>query len=873
MPPPPLRLQPSPESLIRPVSNTKAHPEFLSNLDRPLWSHELPFFKYRSGYGGASSDTSSSSTHGDWTDNTCSTACVPGVCFGRETSPSDSKVAFSPSSVSSYLPNPPVKVPPVVQSFDFRTTATQEALPPAVKRARTISCHSDDFASCDDQRFSSPSQTPPALSTAPWPSASPTSKRSRAYGRQDWQSHATREADGSWRCIWVEDELTCTYKSKKQATKRHIELKHMKMNVVIVGEPLDRGLLSTFTWLHIPVKKIMYVQTMDAQKGTVTLQGYCVIVSLYTGTCQKFVDIIKSDRRIVLVQVPQITSMAFEVKEIATKPFDGQKPGTSGLRKRVKVFQQEHYTENFVQAIFDSINAQGVTLVIGGDGRYFSPETVQTILRIGSANGVGRFIIGQNAILSTPAASNIIRKYKADGGILLTASHNPGGPDNDFGIKYNVSNGGPAPENVTNKIYEKTKIIQRYKVIDLPPVDLSTIGEATYGPTKVSIIDSVADYLVLLKDIFDFPLIKSFLEAHQTDYRVLFDGLHGVTGPYAKEILVGALGLPETSVQNCVPLPDFGGGHPDPNLTYAHSLVEAVEKNGIEFGAASDGDGDRNMIYGKGAFVTPSDSVAIIANWAHVIPYFQKNGGIKGLARSMPTSKAIDLVAQKKGLEYFEVPTGWKFFGNLMDAGRLSICGEESFGTGSDHIREKDGLWAVVAWLNIIAAANRDSPNKLLGINDLLQAHYREYGRSFFSRYDYEEVSSEGAHALVAHINDALKSNSLVNTTFKSTSSTEFTVSGIYNFEYTDPIDNSVSSNQGQVITFSDGSRVVFRLSGTGSHGATVRMYVERYLPPEAPAAELVREAADGLKDLIEVALEISKLKEFLGRDKPTVIT
>ncbi|KAG6918965.1 hypothetical protein DXG01_010204 [Tephrocybe rancida] len=568
----------------------------------------------------------------------------------------------------------------------------------------------------------------------------------------------------------------------------------------------------------------------------------------------------------------KIASMTFEIKEITTKPFDGQKPGTSGLRKRVKVFQQEHYTENFVQAIFDSINAKGATLVIGGDGRYFSPETVQTILKIGSANEVKKFIVGKDSILSTPAASNIIRKYKADGGILLTASHNPGGPDNDFGIKYNVSNGGPAPESVTNQIYERTKTIQKYKVIEAPPVDLSNIGDHTYGPTNVSIIDSVADYLVLLEGIFDFPLIKKFLGEHTSDYRVLFDGLHGVTGPYAKAILVDALGLPETSVQNCVPLPDFGGGHPDPNLTYAHTLVDAVEERGIEFGAASDGDGDRNMIYGKGAFVTPSDSVAIIANWAHVIPYFQKNG-VKGLARSMPTSKAIDLVAQKKGLEYFEVPTGWKFFGNLMDAGRLSICGEESFGTGSDHIREKDGLWAVVAWLNIIAAANRDSPNKLIGINDLLQAHYEEYGRSFFSRYDYEEVPSEGANALVAHLNAALKSESLTNTTHKSLSSTEFTVSSLYDFEYVDPIDKSVSSNQGQVITFSDGSRVVFRLSGTGSQGATVRMYVERYLPSTAGSVELGRKAEDGLKDLIEVALEISKLKKFLGRDKPTVIT
>ncbi|KAH9479412.1 Phosphoglucomutase [Psilocybe cubensis] len=565
--------------------------------------------------------------------------------------------------------------------------------------------------------------------------------------------------------------------------------------------------------------------------------------------------------------------MAAQVQEIPTKPFDGQKPGTSGLRKRVKVFQQEHYTENFIQAIFDSIAVQGSTLVIGGDGRYFSPETVQTILKIGSANGVSKFIVGKDAILSTPAASNIIRKYKATGGILLTASHNPGGPNADFGIKYNVSNGGPAPENVTNQIYEKTKTIKSYKILEAPPVDLSKIGEFTYGPTKVSIIDSVADYITLLESIFDFPLIKKFLDEHRSDFRVLFDGLHGVTGPYARALLVENFGLPESSIQNCVPSPDFGGGHPDPNLTYAHSLVEVVEKENIAFGAASDGDGDRNMIYGKGAFVTPSDSVAIIAHWADTIPYFKK-GGVKGLARSMPTSKAIDLVAKKKGLEIFEVPTGWKFFGNLMDAGRLSICGEESFGTGSDHIREKDGIWAVVAWLNILAAANRDSPNKLIGINDLLNEFYSIYGRSFFSRYDYEEVPSEGANALVAHLNDALKSGSLNNTVHTSAStSTKYTVSGLYDFEYKDPIDHSVSKNQGQVITFSDGSRVVFRLSGTGSQGATVRMYVERYLGPEAGAAALSEPAADGLKSLIEVALEISKLKEFLGRDEPTVIT
>ncbi|KIM44679.1 hypothetical protein M413DRAFT_442631 [Hebeloma cylindrosporum] len=550
--------------------------------------------------------------------------------------------------------------------------------------------------------------------------------------------------------------------------------------------------------------------------------------------------------------------MSFKIEEVQTKPFDGQKPGTSGLRKRVKIFQQEHYTENFIQSILDSIQVKDSTLVIGGDGRFFSPETVQTILKIGSANGVGKFIVGKDSILSTPAASNIIRKYKATGGILLTASHNPG---------------GPAPESITNPIYEKTKAIKSYKVLEAPPLDLSKIGEYSYGPSKVSIIDSVADYTILLKSIFDFPLIKKFLDEHRPDFQVLFDGLNGVTGPYARALFVESFGLPESSIQNCVPLPDFGGGHPDPNLTYAHTLVEAVEEKGIQFGAASDGDGDRNMIYGKGAFVTPSDSVAIIAHWADTIPYF-KEGGVKGLARSMPTSKAIDLVAQKKGLEYFEVPTGWKFFGNLMDAGRLSICGEESFGTGSDHIREKDGLWAVIAWLNIIAAVNKDSPNKLIGINDLLNEFYSLYGRSFFSRYDYEEVSSEGAHKLVDHLNEALKSGSLNKTVHTATSSsTTFEVSGLYDFEYKDPIDHSLSKNQGQVITFSDGSRVVFRLSGTGSQGATVRMYVERYVAADAGASALSKPAAEGLQSLIEVALKISKLKEFLGREEPTVIT
>ena len=542
----------------------------------------------------------------------------------------------------------------------------------------------------------------------------------------------------------------------------------------------------------------------------------------------------------------------------------------------------KHYTENFVQAIFDSIQPKGFTLVVGGDGRYFSEPAVQKIISIAAGNGVKKLIVGQNGVFSTPAASNIIRKYKADGGILLTASHNPGGPDNDFGIKYNVSNGGPAPESITDKIYNHTKTISEYKVVVADPVrigatysnspdliftlqvPLSKLGSYTYGDLAIDIIDPVKDYVTLLEGIFDFPLIKSFLHG-KNGQKVLFDGLSGVTGPYARAIFIETLGLPPSSVQNGEALPDFGGGHPDPNLTYAHSLVEVVERDQIPFGAASDGDGDRNMIYGAGAFVTPSDSVAVIADWAHVIPYFK--GGLKGLARSMPTSGAIDYVAKAKGIEFFEVPTGWKFFGNLMDAGRLSICGEESFGTGSDHIREKDGVWAVVAWLNILAAANVDKPGTK--INDILLDHYQKYGRSFFSRYDYEEVGSDEANKMVAELDKAIKDGSLIKT--KHASSTgEFEVSEAFVFDYTDPIDGSISKNQGQVLRFSDGSRVVFRLSGTGSQGATVRLYVERYTKD---ASQFKKETAEGLKGLIEVALRISKLTEYLGREKPTVIT
>nr|ODN91024.1 phosphoglucomutase [Cryptococcus depauperatus CBS 7855] len=559
-----------------------------------------------------------------------------------------------------------------------------------------------------------------------------------------------------------------------------------------------------------------------------------------------------------------------DIQTIQTKPFSGQRPGTSGLRKRVKVFQQEHYTENFVQAIFTAMpgGPEGKTIVVGGDGRYYSTEASQIIFRIAAANGVKRIIIGQNAILSTPAGSALIRSLNADGGILLTASHNPGGPDNDFGIKFNTANGGPAPEEVTNAIYKITETLSEYKSMDLPDLDLSETGEFQHGPLEVIVIDPVYKYVDLLKSIFDFELIKNWLHNTSPKPTVLFDALNGVTGPYGRAIFVKEFGLPESSIQNCVPKPDFGGSHPDPNLTYAHELVERVERENIGFGAASDGDGDRNMIYGKGAFVTPCDSVAIIADWAEkAIPYFKS--GLKGLARSMPTSGAIDIVAKSKGVEVFETPTGWKFFGNLMDAGRLSICGEESFGTGSDHIREKDGVWAIVAWLSILAAANKEKPGS--GINDVLMAHWKKYGRSFFSRYDYEGCESEDAGKVMAHLRETFASSDFVGSSLKATSSdVSFKVKEADDYSYKDPIDGSLSTKQGLYIKFEDGSRIIFRLSDTGSSGATIRLYVEKYSKDES---EYGKDAQDGLKPLIEVALTLSKLKEFIGSEKPSVIT
>ncbi|KAF4124099.1 phosphoglucomutase [Geosmithia morbida] len=552
-----------------------------------------------------------------------------------------------------------------------------------------------------------------------------------------------------------------------------------------------------------------------------------------------------------------------DVKTVEFQPFQDQKPGTSGLRKKVSVFQQPNYSESFVTSILLSIpeGAEGSFLVIGGDGRYWNPEVIQLIAKIGAAYGVKKLLIGQNGILSTPAASHVIRLRKATGGILLTASHNAGGPKNDFGIKYNLANGGPAPESVTNKIFEASKTLKSYKISSIPDVDITTLGTKTYGNLEVEVIDSTADYVAMLKDIFDFDLIKKFFSSH-ADFKVLFDGLHGVTGPYGKAIFEKELGL-TGATQNCEPSPDFNGGHPDPNLTYARSLVDAVDSANIPFGAASDGDGDRNMIYGANAFVSPGDSLAIIAHYAYLIPYFKKNG-VNGLARSMPTSAAVDLVGKAQGLTTYEVPTGWKFFCALFDAKKLSICGEESFGTGSDHIREKDGLWAIVAWLNIIAGIGIEKPDVTPSIKEIQKEFWTTYGRTFFTRYDYENVDSDDAAKVVGELQTLVKDPKFVGSKIG-----DRTVTDAGDFSYTD-LDGSVSSNQGLYARFSTGSRFVVRLSGTGSSGATIRLYIEQHT---TDASTYALDAQDFLKSEIKFATELLKFKDHIGRDEPDVKT
>lgn len=540
-------------------------------------------------------------------------------------------------------------------------------------------------------------------------------------------------------------------------------------------------------------------------------------------------------------------------RTVATTPYQDQKPGTSGLRKKVPAFQQENYVENFVQSIFDSLDGfEGKTLVLGGDGRFYNREVIQIAIRMAAANGFGKVMVGQGGILSTPAASNVIRKYKAFGGIILSASHNPGGPHEDFGIKYNAENGGPAPEKITDAIYEISKKITEYKIADLDPVDIDKIGTVKAGDMTIEVIDSVKDHAELMEQLFDFPAIKKMFEG---GFRMRFDAMHAVTGPYAVEIFEHRLGAPKGTARNAVPLPDFGGHHPDPNLVHAkHLYDEMMGPNAPDFGAASDGDGDRNLIIGKGIFITPSDSLAMLAANAHLAPGYKQ--GLKGIARSMPTSGAADRVAEKAGIGIYETPTGWKFFGNLLDAGMATICGEESAGTGSDHVREKDGLWAVLLWLNILAARGESA-------KEIAHDHWATYGRNYYSRHDYEEVDSDRANALVAELRGKLAA--LPGTTVNG-----MKIAAADDFAYHDPVDGSVSKNQGIRVMFEGGSRVVFRLSGTGTSGATLRVYIERYEPDPARHDLDTQEA---LADLIEAADEIAGIRKHTGRNKPSVIT
>jgi phosphoglucomutase len=542
------------------------------------------------------------------------------------------------------------------------------------------------------------------------------------------------------------------------------------------------------------------------------------------------------------------------IQTINTTPYADQKPGTSGLRKRVTVYQQPNYVENYIQAIFDSLEGfDGKTLVIGGDGRFYNDVAIQKAIRIASANGFGKVLVGQNGLLSTPAASHVIRHHKAFGGLVLSASHNPGGPDGDFGIKYNIGNGGPAPEKITDAVFARTKAIDSYKTVDAPDVALDKIGLHRSGGMVVEVIDPVTDYATLMQTLFDFPAIKAMFAS---GFTMTFDAMHAVTGPYAHAILEGMLGAPKGTVLNGTPSPDFGNGHPDPNLVYCRDMYDLLmTAAGPDFGAASDGDGDRNLVIGKNRFVTPSDSLALLAANAHLAPGYKV--GISGIARSMPTSAAADRVAEKLGIEMHETPTGWKFFGNLLDAGRVTICGEESAGTGSNHVREKDGLWAVLLWLNILAVRKQS-------VDQIVREHWATYGRNYYTRHDYEEVDAAIAGKLVDDLRAQLPS--LPGRVFGD----DLQIAYADDFTYHDPVDGSTSAKQGIRIGFTDGSRIVLRLSGTGTVGATLRLYLERY---EAAGGSHDLETQTALEPLIALADELAGVKQRTGRQEPSVIT
>lgn len=542
-----------------------------------------------------------------------------------------------------------------------------------------------------------------------------------------------------------------------------------------------------------------------------------------------------------------------QIRTVATKPIDGQKPGTSGLRKKTRVFMQPGYLENYVEAIFAGVGGvTGKFLVIGGDGRFFNDKAIQVIIKMAVAHGAKKLVIGQNGLFSTPAASNVIRKLGAFGGIVLSASHNPGGEDGDFGIKFNGENGGPAPESVTDAIYAATKTITAYKIADVADIDLGKLGVSKAGDTEIEVVDPVTDYVALMEQLFDFDKIAAVIKG---GFTLRFDAMHAATGPYAKAILEGKLGAAPGSVVNAVPLPDFGGGHPDPNPIYAKELYDFMASpEGTDFGAASDGDGDRNIVIGRGAVVTPSDSLALLAANAHLAKGYAK--GLAGVARSMPTSGAVDRVAAKKGIACYETPTGWKFFGNLLDAGKVTLCGEESAGTGSDHVREKDGLWAVLLWLNILAVRGES----LKAIQD---KHWAEFGRTFYTRHDYEAVETAAAEGLVARLRDMLP-------TLPGTKVAGLEVSSADDFAYNDPVDGSVTKKQGIRILFKGGERVVFRLSGTGTEGATLRVYLESF---EADVSKHGLDAQVALAKVIEAADALAEIKARTGRVAPDVIT